>query len=112
MGRGLSQLQKDILAVVDAAQRPLAAGRFLDALDLPRTPAGRAALSRALRRLVVRKELDALITQAALSGRGYVYARHDPDHPPCPDDFVQWILHRGPRFPRRSSKTIVIEAER
>jgi hypothetical protein len=81
MGRGLSGLQRDILAVVAAAERPMSAGDIRQALDLPATPAGRASLSRALRRLVERRELVAWVTGVARPGRGYLYTRAvAPEH--------------------------------
>jgi predicted transcriptional regulator len=75
MGRGLSDLQMDILAAVAASDRPLPTGDIRAALDLPATRASRAALSRALRRLVERRELAALQPEVARPGWGYLYAR-------------------------------------
>jgi hypothetical protein len=78
MGRGLGNLQRDILATVAASARPLSTGDIRRALALPATPASRASLSRALRRLVERRELVALQPEVARSGRGYLYARPMP----------------------------------
>jgi hypothetical protein len=94
MGRGLSQLQKDILAVIDASGQIVAGDLFVPLL-LDKTPANRSAVSRALRRLVERKEIDALVTGVALSGRAYRYARHDPSRWHWPDGFVQGKLSRN-----------------
>jgi DNA-binding Lrp family transcriptional regulator len=75
MGRGLSKLQRDILAVLAASARPLPAGEIRRALGLPASPSGRAALSRALRRLAERRELVVLLPGVARPGRGHLYAR-------------------------------------
>jgi hypothetical protein len=75
MGRGLSDLQIDILATVAASARPLSTGDIRRALGLPATPASRAALSRALRRLAERRELVVLLPGVARPGWGYLYAR-------------------------------------
>lgn len=96
MGRRLTELQNGILWAIDAADegKGLVAGDIIDALDLPRTPSSRAALSRSLRRLVRRGYLDALTPHVARIGRGYIYTRHDPKRPPAPPDPVQIILKR------------------
>lgn len=80
MGRGLSDLQRDILATVEASENPLTAGDIREAMALPGTPASRAALSRSLQRLVQRKELVALVSEVAITGRGYRYARGAQDN--------------------------------
>ena len=79
MGRGLSDLQRDILDTVAASGRPLSAGDIRAAMAIPSTPASRASVSRALRRLVDRQELVALVPEVSITGRGYRYARHRPD---------------------------------
>lgn len=94
MGRGLSDLQRRIRVVVHKAVAPVAAGEILDARALPKTPAARASMSRALRRLVERRAIDALGTEVARTGRGYLYAPHDPARPCAPPDFVQIRLRR------------------
>ena len=77
MGRGLSDLQREILATVEASSNPLTAGDIRDAMGLPSTPASRASLSRSLRRLVERKELVALVAEVCLTGNGYRYALYN-----------------------------------
>ena len=89
MGRGLSDLQKSILAAVYAAPRAMRAGEIVAALDLPETATSRSALSRALARLAERKLLDRLVTEACLTGRAYLYTRHDPSRTPWPASMFQ-----------------------
>lgn len=89
MGRGLSDLQREILATVEASSDPLTAGDIREAMGLPSTPVGRASLSRSLQRLVQRNELVALVPEVCITGKGYRYARNDQGR------VVQRVAARG-----------------
>ncbi len=89
MADHMSNLQSRALDAIAASDKPLVAGEILDAMGQRKTPATRAALSRALRRLAEKRHIDRLITEVALSGRGYRYAVHDPSRPIVSPDFVQ-----------------------
>jgi hypothetical protein len=87
MGRGLSQLQRDILDVLggfpsyeQALARPgtrrmASTGRVIDALGRDRTNANYAAISKALHRLVERDLVVPFVAQCALPGKGRRYAK-------------------------------------
>ena len=76
MGKGLSPLQRDILAALEA-QPPgwVPAKEIFEALDLERTPSNRAAVSKALRRLCDRKLIEWGQGEVMSPGKGYLYRR-------------------------------------
>ena len=94
MQHHMSLLQSRALAAIAASDKPLVAGEILDAIGQHKTPATRAALSRALRRLAQNGHIDRLMTHVALSGCGYLYALHDDSRPIASPDFAQVTLRR------------------
>lgn len=73
MGRGLSPLQRQILAALDEFAKPVYPKQIRDCLDRAPTPSNRAAVSKALDRLLAR----GLIGSARANftrGKAYRYA--------------------------------------
>ena len=87
MGRGLSQLQKAVLEVLDtfpSYEQALAdpsikgmasTGRVIDALGRPRDNVSYAAVSKALNRLVERDLVVPFVAGVMLRGKGRRYAK-------------------------------------
>lgn len=82
MGRGLSELQKNILTVLEEHPKvsrftggPLYARPrdIIEALGMANTATSRVSVSKALRRLADRGLVQVYVAQVALQGKGYRY---------------------------------------